>query len=196
MYRVIPSRRATGLPFRGLVGMPALGTLYSVYSLPTYSCVTAAALSRSRQACTSATSRRDGFAAEKGLHRTKKGTSARPYQIVPGDITFGPYSVFDPCAVKRLVTCVPKPPPPPPPAPPAPPRAPPPAPPPVTVTPTESTPIDVETPEIVEPEVVEVVEEEDEPESSNLYVVGGIAAALVVGGGLAYYLLKRKKRRR
>lgn len=192
MYRAIPSRRATGLPFRGLVGMPALGTLYSVYSLPTYSCVTATALSRSRQACTSASSRRDGFVAEKGLHRTKKGSSARPYQIVPGDITFGPYSVFDPCAVKRLVTCVTKPPlPPPPPPPPAPP-----APPSVTVTPTESTPVDVETPEIVEPEVVEVVEEEDEPESSNLYVVGGIAAALVVGGGLAYYLLKRKKKRR
>jgi len=190
MYRVISSRRAVGIPFRGLVGMPALGTLYSVYSLPTYSCATSATLSRARASCTSAMSRRDGFVDEKGLHRTKRGTAHRPYQIIPGDLTFGPYSVFDPCAVKQLVQCVTKPPPPPP-APPVPPRAPP-----LTVTPTETTPVEVETPEIVEPEIVEVVEEEEGPESSNLYVVGGIAAALVVGGGLAYYLVKRKKKRR
>lgn len=189
MYRFTPnlsqpprhSRRVRVNPFRTLSGVPGLGTLYSVYSRPKYSCATAAALTKARDACESAASRGDGFVSEKGLHASKRGTSARPYQVMPGDMTFGPYSVFDPCAIKRLVQCKTQPPPV---------TAEPPPPPP----PVESTPAEVVESEPIEPEYVEP-EEEEEPESSNHYVVGGIAA-LVVGGGLAYYLVTRKKRRR
>ena len=206
MYRAIASRRQLeGPPISGLLGTRgAIGTVYSVYTLPRNSCSSSAVSQKAKQSCSSAMARGDSFYPGYGSgDRRFPNGPGNPYEIQSADVSSMNFGMFDPCLVKSVQPCTtpapppvhkpqPPPPPPPPPTPPPPthqPPRPPPAPPPIPDDPVQV---------FQEPEV-EVVPVEEEPleeeDSTGLYVIGGVLV-LVVGGGMAYYLSTRKKKRR
>lgn len=216
MYRAIPSRRQVERPLSGLLGVRGLGSIYSVYALPMYSCNSQASRERAVKMCGQARVNKDSFSPRYGSPNNRyPNTSSKPYQFQVNDLWAGPGARFDPCLVQSRQLCkappavsTPAPPPeiktpwncpecfadPNPPATPVPPSRPP-----QQVVPEDPVVVIQETPvqESDFPVVMVETASEEEPEEDNTqyYVIGGIAA-LIVGGGLAYYLVTRKKKRR
>lgn len=107
MYRVIPSRRNSG--FSGLFGARGIGSIYSVYQLPSTSCNTIASRDRARQMCALARSNGDSFKPSYGAANNKFPNAPwNPYVLQSSQLWSGVSSQFDPCAAQDIAICPPK----------------------------------------------------------------------------------------